>query len=120
MKKLIIALFILGIALPSFAGLKVKDVVGTWSYEIETEYETMTGVLTFEKDGDGLTGHVTSDAGDVIPMTKVEIRENNVLHFELEVDYNLLKADMTIDGKKYKGTIGSDGGDIPITGEKIE
>ncbi len=51
MKKLVIALFVLGIALPSFAGLKVKDVAGTWSYEIETEYETLTGKLVFEKNG---------------------------------------------------------------------
>jgi hypothetical protein len=29
MKKLVIALFVLGMALPSFAGLKVKDVAGT-------------------------------------------------------------------------------------------
>jgi len=120
MKKLVIALFVLGIALPSFAGLKVKHVVGTWSYQIETEYETLTGTLKFEKDGKGLTGHVTSDAGDIIPLLKVEIRENNVLYFELEVDYNLLKANMTIDGKKYKGTIGTDGGEAPVTGEKIE
>ena len=37
MKKLFIALFVLGFALPTFAGLKVKDVVGTWSYEIVTD-----------------------------------------------------------------------------------
>lgn len=120
MKKVIIALFVLGISLPSFAGLKEKNVVGTWSYEIETEYETMTGTLTFEKDGDGLTGHVTSDAGDMIPMTKVEIRENNVLHFEIEVDYNLLKADMNIDGKTYTGTVGSDAGEMIVKGEKVK
>ena len=120
MKKVIIALFVLGMAVPSFAGLKVKNVVGTWSYQIETEYETMSGTLTFEKDGKGLTGHVTSDAGDVIPMTKVEIRENNVVHFEIEIDYNLLKSDMTIDGKKYKGTVGSDAGEMVVTGEKVE
>ena len=120
MKKVIIALFVLGIALPSFAGLKVKDVEGTWSYQVETDYETLNGTLKFEMDGEGLTGQVISDAGDIIPLSKVEIMENNVLHFELEVDYTLLKVNITIDGKKYKGTIGSDGGDIPITGEKIE
>lgn len=120
MKKVIIALFVMGIALPSFAGLKVKDVVGTWSYQIETEYESMTGTLKFEKDGKKLTGQVITDAGDIVPMTKVEIRENNVLYFELEVDYNLLKANMTIDGKKYSGTVGSDAGDMVVIGEKIE
>ena len=84
MKKVIIALFVLGIALPSFAGLKVKNVAGTWRYQIETEYETMSGTLEFEKDGKGLTGQVITDDGDIIPLSKVEIMENNVLHFELK------------------------------------
>ena len=90
MKKLFIALFVLGIALPSFAGLKVKNVVGSWSYQIETEYETLTGTLIFEKDGKGLTGQVITDDGQTIPLLKVEIKEDNVLYFEVEVDYNLL------------------------------
>ena len=120
MKKLIIALFVLGIALPSFAGIKVKDVVGTWTYLIETDYETLKGTLKFEKDGTGLTGQVFTDDGEIFPLTIVEIRENNVLYFELEVDYTEYKTTMTIEGKKYTGTISVDGVEVPITGEKIE
>ncbi len=120
MKKLIIALFVLGIALPSFAGIKVKDVVGTWSYEIVTDMETVKGTLKFEKNGKDLTGQVITDDGQTIPLSNVEIKENNVLHFELEVDYTLLEANISIDGKKYAGTIGTDGGEAPITGAKIE
>ena len=99
MKKLLIALFVLGIALPSFAGLKVKHVVGTWSYEIITDTETLTGTLKFEKDGKKLTGQVITDDGQIIPLSNVQIKENNVLYFEMEVDYNLLKSTMTIEGK---------------------
>lgn len=120
MKKLVIALFVLGLALPSFAGIKVKDVVGTWTYTIETDYETMTGTLVFEKDGKGLTGKVVTDDGQTFPMNKVEIKENNVVYFELEVDYNVMKSHMTIDGKKYTGTVSSDGGDLTVIGEKID
>jgi hypothetical protein len=121
MKKLIIALFVLGIALPSFAaGLKVKDVVGTWSYEIVTDMETLTGTLKFEKDGKELTGQIITSDGQTIPLSNVQIKENNVLYFEMEVDYNLLKSTMTIEGKKYTGTILADGGEVPVTGEKIE
>ena len=94
--------------------------VGTWSYTIETGYETMTGTLVFEKDGKGLTGKVVTDDGQTIPMNKVEIKENNVLYFELEVDYNLLTSTMTIDGKKYTGTVSSDAGELTVTGEKME
>ena len=120
MKKLIIALFVLGMALPSFAGLKVKDVVGTWSIEIVTDMETLTGTLIFEKDGKELTGQVITDDGQTIPLSIVQIKENNVLYFELEVDYTLLKSTMTIEGKKYTGTIVADGGEVPVTGVKIE
>jgi hypothetical protein len=120
MKKLVIALFVLGMALPSFAGLKVKDVAGTWSYKIETEYETMTGTLVFEADGKELTGEVVTDEGQVIPMTKVEIRDNNVVYFELEVDYNVMETHMTVDGKEYTGTIVADGGELTVKGEKIK
>ena len=120
MKKLVIALFVLGMALPSFAGIKVKDVVGTWSYKIETEYETMSGTLVFEKDGDGLSGEVVTDMGETIPMTKVEIRDNNVLYFELEVNYNVMESTITIEGKKYKGTVAAEGGEMEVVGEKIK
>ena len=121
MKKLIIALFVLGIALPSFAaGLKVKDVVGTWSYEIVTDMETLTGIMKFEKDGKELTGQVITDDGQTIPFTKVEIRDNNVVYLEMEIDYTPYKSSLTIEGKKYTGTIGNDGGEVPISGAKIE
>jgi hypothetical protein len=121
MKRLLIALFVLGFALPTFAaGLKVKDVVGTWSYEIVTDMETLSGTLKFEKDGKELTGQVITNDGQTIPLSNVQIIENNVLHFEVEVDYTLLEANITIEGKKYTGTIGTDGGEAPVTGEKSD
>ena len=114
------ALFVLGIAIPSFAKLKVKDVAGTWSYEIVTDMETLSGTMKFEKDGKELTGTVTTDNGQTIPFTKVEIRDNNVLYLELEIDYNPFEVSITIDGNKYSGTIGTDGRGAPISGAKIE
>jgi hypothetical protein len=38
----------------------------------------------------------------------------------MEVDYNPLEVSMTIEGKKYTGTIVADGEEVPVTGEKIE
>ncbi len=120
MKKLVLALFVLSFALPSFAGIKEKDVVGSWSYKIETDYETMSGTLNFEMEGKELVGHVFTDEGQAIPMTKVEIRDNNVLYFELEVDYSVYTGTMNIDGKKYTGTVSADGEELPVTGEKLK
>ena len=120
MKKLVIALIVLGFTLPSFAGIKVKDVVGTWSYKIETGYETLTGKLVFEKDGKGLSGKVLTGDGQTFVMSKVEIRENNVVYFEMEVEYTLMEAHFTIEGKKYSGTYGNEQGTLTVTGEKLE
>jgi len=120
MKKLVIALIVLGFTLPSFAGIKVKDVVGTWSYKIEIDYETLSGKLVFEKEGEGLSGKVLTDDGQTFVMSKVEIRDNNVLYFEMEIEYTLMEAHFTIDGKKYSGTYGNEGGTVTVTGEKLD
>jgi len=50
MKKLLILLFVLGVSLPSFAGLKEKKVIGTWSYKVETDQETLAGTMKFVKE----------------------------------------------------------------------
>lgn len=120
MKRLLIALFVLGIALPSFANLKEKDVIGKWKYEVETDQGIMTGFLTFEKKDGELTGEVTTDMGESFPMTKVEIRDDNVLYFELQPDYDVIWSSVTVDKKKFTGTVGSNEMEMPITGEKIE
>ena len=120
MKKVLLALFVLSFALPSFAGIKEKDVVGNWSYKIETDYDTMTGTLNFKMDGEKLVGEVFTGDGMAIPMTKVEIRENDVVYFELEVDYSKYTGTMNIDGKKYSGTVTQDGVEMSVEGEKLE
>ena len=121
MKKLALALFVLGIAIPSFAGgLKVKDVVGTWSYEFVTDYETVTGTMEFEKSGKELTGTIFTDDGQPIPFTKVEIRDNNVLYCEMEFESTPFELSITIEDKKYKGTLDIEGIEFPISGAKIE
>ena len=84
MKKFVIGLFILGIAIPTFAGLKPKDVAGTWTYEITMDGQTISGTMKFEKDGKELSGEVITMEGYNFPMTKVEIRDDNVLYFEME------------------------------------
>ena len=52
-------------------------------------------------------------------MSTVQIKENNVLYFEMEVDYNHLESTMVKEKKKYTGTIVADGGEVPVTGAKL-
>ena len=50
MKKILILLVVAAISIPSFAGLKEKDVIGKWSYKVETPDEILTGTFTFENE----------------------------------------------------------------------
>ena len=120
MKKLLIVLLVLGISMQSFAGLDEKEVIGTWKYEVEINYEIMTGILKFEKKEGKLTGEVQTDMGDYLPLNNVEIKENNILYFELTPEYEVMKANLTVEDEKFRGTIGNYEGEIPITGEKVE
>jgi hypothetical protein len=120
MKKLLFVLFVLGISLQSFAGIKEKDVIGTWKYKVETGMETLTGKLIIEKKDGKLVGTVDTDDGAYVTMNKIEIRENDVLYFEVDTDYETLKITVTVTKNAFEGTVSSQDGDMPITGEKTE
>lgn len=120
MKKLLLIIFVLGISLPSFADLKEKHVIGKWKYEAVTDQGSIFGTLTFEKIDGKLGGEVNTDDGDTFAFTKVEIRENNVLYFELDTGYETLSATVTMEKKKFSGTVGNSQGEMPFTGEKLQ
>ncbi len=120
MKKLLVVLFALVISLPSFAGLKEKNVVGKWTYTVETGQETLTGNMIFELKKGKLVGEVVTADGETYPLSNIEIKEGNILYFEIEPDYEVLKANLTVSGKKYEGTIGAMDNLVPMTGEKVK
>ena len=120
MKTLLIVLFIIGISLPSFAGLQEKDVLGKWTYKVETEQGALTGFLKFENKDGQLAGQVISDDGETMKFTRVEIRDNNILYFELQPDDMVLKATLTVENNKFVGTVAAEGGEMTITGKKVE
>ena len=120
MKKLLVALFVLVIAIPTFAGLKEKDVIGKWSYKVTLDEGELTGVFQFEKKDGKLAGEVITSEGESIVMSTIEIKDNNVVYFEITPEYDVMKISITVDGKKYAGTVGTYDGSIDVTGEKIE
>ena len=120
MKKLILAFLVLSLALPSFASLKDKDVIGTWKYKVETDQGELTGKIIIEKKEGNLIAEVQTDEGDVLPFEKVELRENDVLYMEIYNGYETLEVTVTVKDKVFKGTVGSEQGSLPITAEKIE
>lgn len=121
MKKLLFVLVVLGISLQGYAGIEDKDVIGTWSYKVETPEGDLTGQLVFQMKEGKLVGEVNTDDGEVLPLSNIQIKDDNVLYFEVETGYEALVIKVTIDGKSYTGTVESEqGGSMPMTGEKVE
>lgn len=121
MKRVLLLLFILGFSTQIFAQLSTKQVVGKWKYTVVTDQGNMGGTLNFiEKEGN-LTGDVWSDDGGTFPFTKVELKEDNVMYFELKPDNDVIKVTLKIDGEKFTGTGTSyELAEFSVNGEKLK
>ncbi len=120
MKKLLFVLVVLGISLNGFAGIKEKDVVGTWKYTVETPDGDLSGDIVIEKKDGKLVGEVNTDDGEVIAISNVQIKENDVLYFEVDTGYEAMEVSVTVKGKSFEGTVSSEQGSMPIAGEKTK
>jgi hypothetical protein len=120
MKKLLLLIVVLGLTLPSFAGIKIKDVIGTWIYEVVSEGQILTGKLVFEKGNPGVAGKVYTDGGEVYVLEDIQIKEDNVLWFTLKIDGQEHRVSVTVQKDKFDGTVSNEERGFPITGEKIK
>lgn len=120
MKKLMLALFVLSLAIPSLAGAKEKEVPGTWKYRVETDQGELTGTLKFEEKEGNLSGEVHTDEGEVLTFRKVELKENDILYCELDTGYEILEVSLTVKGNTMEGTVDSEQGSLPIRCEKVD
>jgi hypothetical protein len=120
MKKLFILLFAVSIALPTFAQLKSKHVIGNWKYSVVTDQNDITGILKIIEIEGKLTGEVITSEGNKIPLTKTEIKAENQLYLELKTESDVIKVSVKVDGKTFKGTVSSYQGEAPITAVKQE
>lgn len=119
MKKLFTLLFVIIIAVPSFAQLKSAQVVGNWKYKVVTDDAELTGVLKFTEKGGKLTGEVVTNESHIIPFTKIELKEANNLYLELKTETDLITLTVKVDGNTFSGTGTSSQGEAPITGKKL-
>lgn len=120
MKKLLILFLVFSISVPLYAALKEKHLIGKWKYKVEIDQGNMAGVFHFEKKDGKLAGTVITNDGYSMPITKIEIKENDHLYLEINTDQQSYKINVKVDGKNFKGTGSSYDGEAPITGEKIE
>ncbi len=120
MKKLFVLLFVVCFAIPAFSQLKTKHVVGSWNYNVVTDQGEMTGIFKFAEADGKLSGEVITSEGYTIPFTKIEIQKGNNLYLELKTESDLIKVNVKVEGKSFKGTGTSYQGEAPITGVKQE
>jgi hypothetical protein len=80
----------------------------------------MTGVLIFVEKEEKLTREVNSDDRVIFPMTKVEIKEENTLYFELKSEYIVLKISLEVNNKKFKGKGATYEDEFTLYGKKTE
>jgi len=120
MKKILSVLFILSISAQVFAEIKPKQIVGKWNYTVLMDGSELKGVFNFTEKEGKLAGEIVTEDGYSFAFSKVEIKEDNTLYFEFTPEYDLITITLKIEGKKFKGTGSSNGGEAPITGEKVE
>lgn len=120
MKKLIILLFVLGIASQVFAQSDSKQLIGNWKYSVVTDQGEMTGVFKFMENEGKLAGEIITAEGYILPFTKIELKDQNIVYLEIQTDTDVIKVNIKVDGNTFKGTGTSYQGEAPITGVKQE
>lgn len=118
MKKLVLASIILTFSAQAFAQLSEKQLMGTWNYTVATDQGDMTGVLNFTEKEGKLNGEVATSDYQVFKMDLIELREENVLYFEMTPDYEKFTATLKIEGDTFKGKSGPAYTQYEVEGEK--
>jgi zinc protease len=84
----------------------ITDPVGTWSIEMETPLgQSITGTLTIERAGTGLTATFQSEIGDA-DLGAIEINDNSFhANTSLEMDGDAIEAELSakFDGDRAEG-----------------
>lgn len=120
MKKWFLLLFVLGVSTLAFSQNNTKQLIGKWKYNVDTGSELWTGNFNFTENEGKITGELVTSDGTVLPFSKIEYKENNMLELEILTDNDIISVSVKIDGKNFSGTASSSQGEAPISGEKID
>jgi len=97
-----------------------KSVLGEWKFESPyAPYGYEKGVIVIHEKDDALAGEIKFADGTKVPFKDVKIEEN-VLKFEITVDYYTIAIKATIEGNNMKGTAATPEGDLPFEATKVE
>lgn len=117
------ALFAVLAAVPAQAQEEeAVDVSGVWEISAETPRGTMTRTITFEQDGDNLTGTMETQMGSIA------IENGSVDGNKITFTFVMTRGDRsmqvvykgTVDGDTAKGTMQTPRGQIEWTGKRVK
>jgi hypothetical protein len=101
---------------------KAVDVTGTWEITSESPRGTMTRNVTFEQEGDKLTGSIETRSGSV-PIQQGSIDGNKisftVVFSRAGNDFEMTYTG-TVNGDTAKGTFQTPRGEVPWTGKRVK
>ena len=111
---MIIAACLLALALPVFAGTaqekEKKDaavnVTGTWVFDVQTSAGSGTPTMTFNQEGEKLTGHYSGQLGE-LPLTGTVKESKITFQFDVSVEGTNLTIVYagTVEKDSMKGTV---------------
>ena len=107
---IVAATMLLGIAGPVSA--QTVDVAGTWTLEVTTDQGVTTPSFTLEQEGEGLTGHYSSEALGETDLTGTVSGSQVTISFTASVQGQSIPV-------VYRGTVDEDGqmsGTIDLAG----
>lgn len=119
MKKCFLLLFVLFLTTMAYSQNNNSQVVGKWKYTVDTGSEQWTGTFNFAEKGGKLVGELTTSEGTTLPLSKVELGQENKLNLEAKTENDVITISLKLEGNKFSGTGASSQGEAPVTGEKI-
>ena len=97
-----VAVFAIALLVPAHLLAQATDVTGEWLFTVETDQGGGTPVITFQQDGEKLTGKYAGQLGNADLTGTVK---GNAIHFTFTLDVQGQQAPVTYDGTVDKNTM---------------
>ncbi len=121
MKSTFIFILVLIVAVPGFARLNSKQIVGKWKYEISLSNTQINGLLVFFQNNGDFKGENTQSDGVVSQLSNIKVnKKNKTLCFELVRKNDVpIAFILVVAHNKFKGKGWINDTNFEITGNKI-
>jgi len=96
------AVFAVGLLVPAHLGAQATNVTGEWTFTVQTDQGGGTPIITFQQDGEKLTGKYAGQLGNADLTGTLK---GNAIHFTFTLDVQGQQAPVTYDGTVEKNTM---------------